>query len=162
MASMGVTGEDTAPPGGGPVRPSDRSSGGRLAGKIAEFGDRVFLADDKRAVEKYLTTTEYLAEYVGRTYGRELKNLVKYHREPTFTMPIEPNARELGAIMERYKAELAQVHREMSDYKKNKGLVFELILGQCDGNVVSKLEETVDPGSTSRWARNLDVHGGAL
>ena len=67
MVSTGVTGNNTAASGSGPVRSLNRSLGDRLAGKIAEFGDRLFLLGDRRgAVEKYITTTEYMAEYVGR------------------------------------------------------------------------------------------------
>ena len=124
----------------GTVRPPSRFMDGFLFGQIPESWDIVILVNNKHAVEKFLTTTKLLIKYVGKHYGQELKNLVKYCVKPTFTMLVKPNMHEHGAIMERYKAELAQVHKEIADYKKGNDFVFKIILGQCHPNVLSKLE----------------------
>ena len=142
LAATGDTGESNNALATAPVSPSYRVMDGHSFGRIPESGDRVFLVDNKHAVEKYLTTTEFLVKYVGKHYGQELKNLVKYQVEPTFTMPVKPNVHDYGAIMEWYKAELVQVHKEIANYKKGKAFVFKIILGQCHPNVPSKLDNS--------------------
>ena len=66
LAAIGDTGESNNAPAAAPVRPPSRVTDGRSFGRIPEFGDRVFLVNNKHAVEKYLTTTKFLVKYIGK------------------------------------------------------------------------------------------------
>jgi Zinc knuckle len=129
--------------------PSGKSSGKWPTGKAIvgaqeELGSFVYKFNTRDQADMYLRTTQKIAQFVGVQYGREMKMLVKRGFEPAFTEPSEEDPitgqKWKGTAMERYKSELAEYQRSMRVYKKNKGMVFSIILGQCTEVVKSKLD----------------------
>jgi hypothetical protein len=91
----------------------------------------------------YLRTTEGIAEYVGREYGRHMRTLVKYSKEATFDEPEAPTAKEVKedpSTMEVYKEEQRHYRKETEKYKEDKAKVFVIILGQCTEVTKGKLQ----------------------
>jgi hypothetical protein len=61
----------------------------------------------------YLCTTEAIADFVGVEYGRDMRMLMKYGTEKTFTKPRIPRSEDTTpGLMEKYKTELRIFHQE--------------------------------------------------
>lgn len=65
--------------------------GEQVLGKIEEMlGKHVYKFNTKDQADVYILTTEALIDYVGREYGKDMRILVKYNTERTFTEPTPP------------------------------------------------------------------------
>jgi hypothetical protein len=107
----------------------------------------------KDSADMYIRTTEAVADYVGKEYGKDMHMLVKNQTERTFTEPRAPRKEEsTPGLLEKYKTELDIYHKDCKEYKDNKSKVFVVILGQCLPSVRSKLESddgySTTPGPT--------------
>jgi hypothetical protein len=78
----------------------------------------------------YIRTTEVVADYVGKEYGRDMHMLVKNQTKRTFTEPRAPRKEEsTPRLLEKYKTELGIYHKDQKEYKDNKSNIFVVILG---------------------------------
>jgi hypothetical protein len=133
-------------------------NGKRVLGKLEELGGLVYKFNSKDQADLYLRTTEAIADYVGVEYGRNMRMLVKYGNEATFTKPTAPRQTKDSApgLLEEYKTELGIYHKKMDEYKEQKAKVFVIILGQCTPSLKSKLAN--DAGFAT-LEQNDDVTG---
>ena len=115
-----------------------------IKGKIEELENNVYHYGGKNVGDYYIKVTEAIADYVGREKGKEMKLLVLNRIESTPTEPPQPQVESGGTInpfvMEKYKMQLKTYLDEEKLYKKNKGIVFIVILGQCTLSMVNKLK----------------------
>jgi hypothetical protein len=126
-------------------------------GKIEELGQLVYKSNTKDSADMYIRTTEAVADYVGKEYGKDMRMLVKNQTERNFTEPRAPRKEEsTPGLLEKYKTELGIYHKDRKEYNDNKSKVFVVILGQCLPSVRSKLES--DDGY-STLENNDDVVG---
>jgi hypothetical protein len=136
---------------------SKRFNGKHPRGKIEELGQLVYKSNTKDSADMYIRTTEAVADYVGKEYGKDMRMLVKNQTERNFTEPRAPRKEEsTPGLLEKYKTELGIYHKDRKEYKDNKSKVFVVILGQCLPSVRSKLES--DDGY-STLENNDDVVG---
>ena len=145
-----------------------------VLGKIEELGDYVYKSNGNDKADKFVQTTEAIAEYVG-LYSWEMRILVKNRTEANFTKPamptvtgVTPRSRTEGAaetaadgggsalIMAEYKAELENYHRDVRKYRDDKAKTFVIILGQCTEEVMSVL---TNGGGLATLEQNRDVKG---
>jgi hypothetical protein len=124
-------------------------------GKTEELLDNVYKVGTNDQAEMYVTTTKEIAEYVGMKFGWELRTLVKFSKEATFTKPTYPSEKPAvitraekaevstkeSSQMAEYKVELGIYHEDLNKYKDSKGKVFVIILGQCTREVINWLEQ---------------------
>eukprot|EP00977_Amphora_coffeiformis_P025916 scaffold23103_cov111-Amphora_coffeaeformis.AAC.1 len=89
----------------------------------------------------YNETTKAIAEYVGRTYGYEMKRLVMNGNDST---PVEPTYPEGDNPSERDKAvwskQYDQFLREQRKYNDDKAKVFTIVYGKCDKAMKNRIE----------------------
>ncbi len=114
-----------------------------VLGEEEELGAYVYKFGTKDQANMYIRTTEAIAGYVGRKFGSDMLNLVKYSNEKEFTKPKAPTFKKddmHSIIMEEYKAELNNYHKKSDQYNEYKGKVFSIILGQCTQVVKNQLE----------------------
>jgi hypothetical protein len=147
-----------------------KSAGRKVLGKTEELGELVYKIGTSDQADLFIRTTEAIADYVGKEYGWELRNLVKYRKEAEFTKPKYPEkaatvqtraqaeasqAAETvdNAQLIEYKAELEIYYRKEQKYQDDKAKVFVTILGQCtvgvkgwldNGNGMAELEVNRD------------------
>jgi hypothetical protein len=134
-----------------------RFNGKHPRGKIEELGQLVYKSNTKDSADMYIRTTEAVADYVGKEYGKDMRMLVKNQTERNFTEPRAPRKEEsTPGLLEKYKTELGIYHKDRKEYNDNKSKVFVVILGQCLPSVRSKLES--DDGY-STLENNDDVVG---
>jgi hypothetical protein len=113
----------------------------KFLAKKRSYGNWFHKFNTKDQADKYLRTTEAIADFVGVEYGRDMRMLVKHGTEKTFTEPrISRSEDATPGLMEKYKTELGIFHQEKKEFHENKAKVFVIILGQCTHNVKSKLE----------------------
>jgi len=158
MTETGATG-NTASSGGKPGYFNGKKNiGKQVLGKTEELGELVYKFNTKDQADMYLHTTQAVADYVCKEYGKDMRMLVKQGRERTFTKPIAPRttADSTPGLMEKYKTELSIFHRDRKEYNDHKAKVFVVILGQCSRIVESKLEN--DDGFAD-LEKNDDVVG---
>jgi hypothetical protein len=113
-----------------------------VLGAMEAFGSLIYKVNTQDQAEMYVRTTEKLSEYVLTTYGKDMRNLVKYTTERKFTEPEFPSRvlRETDRLHEvKYKESLAKYHRELDTYNDQKTKVFGVILGQCSPMVKDRL-----------------------
>ena len=110
-------------------------------GKLKQLGDLCYSCTAKAKADLYLRTTEAIANYVGVEYGKNMRMLVKYGTEKTFTEPRAPRSDEnTPGLMEKYKTELTIYHKDVKEYEDQKAKVFVVILEQCSSVVKGRLE----------------------
>lgn len=149
-----------------------------MLGKIEELGDSVYKAAGNDKAEKFIRTTEDIADYVGVQSGPEMRVLVKYRKETTYTKPKAPlpagittraqkKADDADSVetdpdggestnMTEYKADLEIYHRDSRKYRENKAKTFVIILGQCTEDVKSVL---LNGGGLAQLEIDSDVVG---
>jgi hypothetical protein len=137
-------GDANANPSGGILKKfKDRKSKEQpVLGAMEAFGSLIYKVNTQDQAEMYVRTTEKLSEYVLTTYGKDMRNLVKYTTERKFTEPEFPSRvlRETDRLHEvKYKESLAKYHRELDTYNDQKTKVFGVILGQCSPMVKDRL-----------------------
>jgi hypothetical protein len=144
-----------------------KSHGRQVLGKTEELGENVYKIGTSDQADRYIRTTEAIADYVGVEYGWDMRMLVKNREEAVFTEPVSPGtaaatttpttgvstrsqaeaevavqAVSSEAAMAKYKAQLAGYLRDERQYKDDKAKVFVVILGQCTVAVTSWLENS--------------------
>ena len=139
----GLSDQAINPLGGSLKQFKDKKSKERpVPGALEAFGSLIFKANTPDQAEMYIRTTEKLSEYVLTTFGRDMRNLVKYATEREFTEPPFPSKklRESDKLHEvKYKESLAKYHRELDTYQDQKTKMFGIILGQCSPMVKDRL-----------------------
>jgi hypothetical protein len=86
-----------------------------VLGALEAFGSLIYKVNTGDQAEMYIRTTEKLTEYVLMTYGRGMRNFVKYGKEKEFTEPEFPSASLCSADKlheAKYKEELSKYHRD--------------------------------------------------
>ena len=115
----------------------------RALGATRELGEHVYVLNKKVQAEKYIRTTEKIAQYAGLNIGKEMRYVVMYHKEYTFTEPEYPTKDEVKATpgrMEKFKVELSAHQTKMDKYDNDKAQLYVVILGQCTEKVKLKLK----------------------
>jgi hypothetical protein len=90
--------------------------------------------------ERYLKTTERIAEYVALKYTKELAQLVTDKEEAEFKEPEDPGANATPGQIEVYKMEMKEYREDVKTYKRDKAKVFQLIMAQCNAAMKSKVK----------------------
>ncbi len=125
-----------------------------LRGEVAKLGSNVYTYGCRDQGNWYVKTTEAIAGYVGREYGREMRMLVADNTETTFVEPTEPKDGGTNFGMEKYKKELSRYYNKVDKYEERKAQVFAIIKGQCSLVMKNKVESVAD---YKTWERNDDV-----
>jgi hypothetical protein len=118
---------------------TDKSS---LQGNIAELGNDVYQYGTGDQGGRFTRTTEAIADYVGREYGKEMRLLVKNQKEnepKEAVMPDEEEAK-LPFVMKKYKTDLKQYYFKKERYEEHKAKIFTIVKGQCTLNMKNKVE----------------------
>ena len=119
----------------------------KVLGDLEVFRDLIYKkanpGKSNDAAEKFIRTTEKLAEYVRGEYSSDMSYLIQFGTEPEFKMPEAPKAKKDQAVdeiaMVRYKTEYTFYLTQQETYKKHKAGVFGVILGQCHAEVKDAL-----------------------
>jgi hypothetical protein len=116
----------------------------RVLGATRELGEHIYVVNTKNQAEKYLRTTEKIAQYAGLHVSKEMRILVLYGESKiTITKPEQPKKadvdKQLGR-MEEYKIELSAYQRKVDKIEDDKAKLFVIILGQCTERVKLKLK----------------------
>jgi hypothetical protein len=120
----------------------DKPKEQEVLGALEAFGSLIFTVNTGDQAENYIRTFEKLSEYSLMTYGKDMRNLVKYGKEKTFTEPAFPSSelRSADRLHEvKYKEELAKYNRDKDKYDEQKTFVFGIIIGQCSPMVQDRL-----------------------
>ena len=113
----------------------------RQRGDLFELGSNVYTYGTKNQALKYIKTTKYIAEYVGREYGRAMQMLVKDLKESRPEKPNEPRAREPTTYQVKdYEKQLNPYYDKTDKYDENKAKVIIIIKGQCSLAMKNKVE----------------------
>jgi hypothetical protein len=65
-----------------------------LQGNIAELGNNVYQYGTRDQGDRFIRTTEVMADYVGREYSKEMRLLVKNQKENEPKEPVMPDKKE--------------------------------------------------------------------
>jgi hypothetical protein len=84
-----------------------KTTGEQVLGKEEKLGELGYKFNTKDQADMYLRTTEAFADFVGVEYGRDMRMLVKYSTEKTFTEPRIPRSED--AVLAMIKNESGQV-----------------------------------------------------
>ena len=114
------------------------------SGDIAALKGHVYVFGKKNQADMYIRTTEALADYVGREYGKAMRLLVKgteaAPEEPTHPRKVSVKDEDIPFELEKYKTQLIRHMKKMDEYEENKAKVFVIIKGQCTLTMRNKLE----------------------
>jgi hypothetical protein len=113
-----------------------------LQGNIAELGNNVYQYETQDKGDRFTRTTEVIANYVGRKYGKEMRLLVKNQKENEPKEPVMPDKEEatLSFVMKKYETELKQYYFKKERYEEYKAKIFVIVKGQCTLNMKNKVE----------------------
>jgi hypothetical protein len=81
--------------------------------------------------ERYLKTTERIADYVALEYNKKLSQLVTDKEVAEFDEPKDPGADATPGQIKVYKTEMKEYKEDIKEYKRDKAKVFHIIMGQC-------------------------------
>ena len=90
--------------------------------------------------ERYLKTTERIADYVALTYNKKLFQLVTEREDAEFTPPTDPGMEATPGQIEVYKMEMKEYREDKKSYAEDKAKVFQIIIGQCNSAMKSKVK----------------------
>jgi hypothetical protein len=114
--------------------------GGKQKGAVKELGSNVYVSDVGGATDKFVKTTEAIADYVGRELGKPMFDLVNGIDKP----PVEPELRistkKDGPETWKWDRDYSHYLHQRELYNLNKGKVFVIILGQCTRALKNKLK----------------------
>ena len=134
-----------------------KNSGRQFSAKNEQLGGFVYKFNSKDQADMYLRTTEAIRLYVGEVYGKDMRRLVQYGEEKTFTEPTAPGGEKISNVkLEKYRHELSVLAKKKDTYQTQKEQVFVIILGQCSPAMKNKVE--ADPEYVE-LERNDDVVG---
>jgi hypothetical protein len=120
---------------------------------LPELSDFLFVYNTTNQAHNHTRTVKALAEFAGRTEGKNMKILIKRGQEATFTKPVlqtsgagtssDPGGPTREDI-ETYKIEKTQYLRDIREYQKQKEKMFAIIFNQCTPEVKNRLENSAD------------------
>ena len=112
-------------------------NGRGLQGKVPELGRNVYVYGTPNQGDKFIKTTEAIADYVGREMSKSMMLLVKGKESPP-KEPVQPKPKKgeednvgFGFATKKYEKEVSHYLYKMDKYIKDKAKVFMIILGQC-------------------------------
>ena len=97
------------------------------------------ISDVGKQADGYTKTTKAIADYAGRVYGHEMKQLILLGKEAELVEPVYPSSGSEGdkAIWsKRYD----QYLRKKDRYDDHRAKVFTIIMGQCDKPMQNRVE----------------------
>jgi hypothetical protein len=102
-----------------------------LQGNRAELGNNVYQYGTQDQGDRFTRTTEAIAHYVGREYGKEMRLLVKNQEEIEPEEPVMPDKEEAKSpfVMKKYKTELKQYYFKKERYEEHKAKIFVIVKG---------------------------------
>jgi hypothetical protein len=116
----------------------------RVLGATKELGEHIYVVNTRNQAEKYLRTTEKIAQYAGLHVSKEMRILVLHGESKiAITKPEAPkkaDAEKQPGRMEEYKVELSAYQRKIEKVDDDKAKLFVIILGQCTEKVKLKLK----------------------
>ena len=124
---------------------------------MEELKDHYFVIGTTGQAEKYRRTKEAIATYVGATFGKEMWTLVHELKEATFDEPQDIKDDATKGEIERYRIKMKMHLEEEKLYKRNKGKVFIIVIGQCTKPVKNKLASF--PEEYKKFEQDDDVAG---
>lgn len=95
-------------------------------------------------VDEYTRTTKAVGEYVGRLFGKEMKNLVVHGKESVPVKPLYPGENGSAEAKAVWSKEYDRYLKQNDLYDLNKAKVFEIVSQQCTKVVKNKIEGTTD------------------
>jgi hypothetical protein len=114
--------------------------GGKLKGAVTELDSNIYVSDVSGSTDKFVKTTEAIADYIGRVLGRPMCDLVNSIDNP----PVEPelpiNTKKDGPETRKWDRNYSHYLYQHELYKLNKGKVFMISLGQCTLAVKNRLK----------------------
>ena len=118
----------------------DTTSKGIL-GTTKEIGNHVYVAGTKQQ-HHFTKISNAIADYVGTSFGMNMRMLVKEGKDSPPSEPQEPTPEDAKkpVKMKQYEKKLDQYYKELALYEKTKEKVFIIILGQCNLAMVNQLE----------------------
>ena len=110
-----------------------------------------------KQADRYTKTTKAIAEYVGRVYSHEMKQLVLNGTE---SVPVEPDYPEGDTPSDRDKSVWSKRYdhflREETKYNDHKAKVFTIVYGQCEKAMKNQIESQAAFASVES---NMNVAG---
>lgn len=118
-----------------------RDKGGKKAkGAVEELGSNVYVCEVQGANDKFVKTTEAIADYVGRELGKPMCDLVNGFDNPPKEPELPANAKKDSPEARKWDRDYSHYLHQTETYELNKGKVFVIILGQCTLAVKNKLK----------------------
>ena len=132
--------------------------GGKAKGAVEELGKHVYVCEVQGANNKFIKTTEKIADYVGRELGKPMSDLVTGKDNP----PKEPEALPASVKKDSHESrkwdkDYDHYLRQKDIYELNKGKVFVIIKGQCTLAVKNKLNSL--GAEYAQLEQDIDVIG---
>lgn len=116
-----------------------------VRGDVAELRNNVYMYGTSNQGDRYIKTTEAIAEYVGKEYNKAMRLLVKNLKESVPTEPTEPKEKTVSDVkMKKYEKELSRYYEKLDEYVEYKAKVFVIIKGQCTLTMKNKVESIKD------------------
>ena len=121
---------------------SNHMNSKRFAGEEPEMMGHVFeYTGDRHDVSTYTESMRFLATYVGKTYGSELRYVIEHHQDFLIPRPVETNTDRTDTVSKKIlekKIERYVIREE--EYEKTKTKVYSLVYGQCSLSMIHKME----------------------
>jgi len=114
--------------------------GGKQKGAVEALGSNVYVSDVSGATDKFVKTTEAIADYVGRVLGKPMCDLVNGSDKPPVEPELPNTTKKDGPEARKWDRDYSHYLNQHELYKLNKGKVFVIILGQCTLAVKNKLK----------------------
>lgn len=128
-----MSGEDKSTPKSGEINTTNDNEVDQLKGHIYTYGV-------PGQAQKYLKTTRAIADYVRVKYGKDMYNLVRNLKETEYQEPDEPAGNVKQTVLKRYEALCKEAWGDQKQYKREKGIVFQIIMQQCHVVMRNKVE----------------------
>jgi len=95
---------------------------------------------------RFLRALDELGSIAMDKFGPEMKMLVKYSRETTFVgEPTPPDKKDkTEGLTQRHTVDYRSYERKKETYHKQKGQLFDLLMGVLEPNLKSKVEANSD------------------
>jgi hypothetical protein len=92
------------------------------------------------ATDKFVKTTEAIADYVGRELGKPMCDLVNGIDKPPVEPELPTSTKKDGPEARKWDCDYSHYLHQRELYNLNKGKVFMIILGQCTLAVENRLK----------------------
>jgi hypothetical protein len=114
--------------------------GRKQKGAVEELGSNVYVSDVNGATDKFVKTTEAIADYVGRVLGKPMCDLVNGIDKPPTEPELPTNTKKEGPEATEWDRNYSHYLHQRELYNLIKGKVFMIILGQCTLAVKNRLK----------------------